>query len=74
MVEVVRSSCFWLHFGYACKIVSTRYAVGLDEEEKSKRVEDNFKVFGMGNWTDGIFFLREGVDCRRNSLEGKNLV
>lgn len=66
-MEVVGSSCIWLHFGSTCKVLPTRYAVGLDTGEKSKRVEDNFKVFGMSNWTDGIdffFFFGEGVTVK----------
>lgn len=27
----------------------------------------------MSNWTDGIDFFGEGVDCKRNSLERKKI-
>lgn len=61
MVEVVGSSCIWLHFGYVWKVVPKRYAVGLDAGEKSKRVEDNFKVFVMNYLRGGINFFWRGT-------------
>lgn len=59
MVKVVGNSCIWLHFGYIWKVIPKRYAVELDAGEKSKRVEDNFKVFSMNNWRAGIDLFLE---------------
>ena len=38
-------------FGYILKVAPTNL---LDVGGKNKRVKDNFKLFGMSNWTDGI--------------------
>ena len=46
----------------------------MDVGGKNKRVKDNFKVFGVSNWTMEwiffFFFFGEGLNCRKKWLRG----
>ena len=45
----------------------------MDVGGKNNRVKDNFKVFGVSNWTMEwifFFFFGEGLNCRKKWLKG----